>query len=146
MNPVQEFIDLLQTTLEAALPSYTVEAREPAEGELVATDEVKQIFITTEGFDFAEGIADFGQTTRVVVPVMVGCVMQRPGKVTLAAKVLRRRLTLVQAVQRAVQDFGPVRPDVMAVPLSEQPLLIEGYLVSMTGVELTFDLDAEEGL
>jgi len=144
MNAVQVMIDTLVRVLTAALPTYTVEAREPVEGELKAGADVKQVFITTEGFELPEGYASGGTSVRVLVPVLVSIVMQRPSTPDLAAKVLRRRITLVQAVQRAAREFALQRPDVNVDLLQEAPTLIEGYYVSVTGLEMMFDMSTEE--
>lgn len=146
MNPIQAFIDALTVALQAAFVphGYTVEQREPAEGELVADANAKQIFITTEGFESPEGVADMGQSTRIRVPVMVACVMQRPSTAVLSAKTLRRRMTILQACQRAVRDFDD--PSTLVYLVQEQPTLIEGYYVSITQLDVQHDLDAEEQL
>ncbi|MCP2015619.1 hypothetical protein L1280_002787 [Deinococcus sp. HSC-46F16] len=146
MSTVQRFIDLLTAELQRSMPGYTVEAREPVEGELRASSTVKQVFITTEGIEPGEEVADFGASTQVMVPVMVACVMQRPGTVPLAAAVLRRRQAMVQAVQRTMRDFAETGEPTLLRFIQEQPQLIEGYLVSITGVEVHYDLLAEEEL
>lgn len=156
MNPVQDFIDLLAAELTAtfARHAYTVQAREPVEGELVAEKDSKQIFITTDAIDPAEDIADGGTSTGILIPVLVSCVMQRPKvmndtvldvpkTIALSAKVLRRRLSMVQAVQRARQQFAQTHSEVSTRFIQEKPVLIEGFLVSITGVELELNLDAE---
>lgn len=144
----QQLIDALTTELVRVFGprQYTVEAREPAEGELLAREDAKQIFITTEGLEPGTDIADMGESTQVILPVMVACVMRRPGNVILAAQVLRRRLTLVQAVQRVMRDFNQAQTGAQLRFIQEQPTLIEGYFVSVTGLELEFDLDAEDTL
>lgn len=144
MSAVQDMIDTLVRVLSAALPGYTVEAREPLEGELVASTDTRQVFITTEGLELPEGYADGGETVRVLVPVLVACVMQRPGTVELAKKTLRRRLTLAQGVQRAAREFALSHPHIAVNLLEERPELIEGYYVSVTGLEIMFDMDTEE--
>ena len=151
MNAPQEFIDALSAELTRKFgpgtPSkYTVEVREPVEGELKVAADAKQMFITTEGFDFPEGVADQGELTRITVPVMLSVVMKRPSSVLMSAQTLARRLTVAQALQRVVKSFAYSHPEVMVTPLSEQPMLIEGYYVSVTGVELDFDLDCEVSL
>jgi len=146
MNTPQRFIDALVAELRASLPTYTVEAREPAEGELVANSATKQIFVTREGIEPGEDIADLGLSTQVMVPVMVACVMQRPGTPALASAVLRRSLTIVQAIQRTMRDFAQTGEATLLRFIQEQPQLIEGFYVSVSGVEVHFDLLAEEVL
>lgn len=146
MSAVQDMIDTLVRVLSAALSGYTVEAREPLEGELAANTDVKQIFVTTEGFELPDGYADHGESVRMVVPILVACVMQRPGTPDLARKTLRRRITLAQSVQRAVTEFNLSHPYVSVNLLSEAPTLIEGYYVSVTGLEMMVDMGTEEAV
>lgn len=146
MNTVQRVINALVAELQSSLPGYTVEAREPFEGELVADATTKQIFVTREGIEPDEQYADGGASTQVMVPVMVACVMQRPGTPALAAGVLRRSLTIVQAIQRVIRAFAQAGEPVYLRFLREEPQLIEGFYVSITGVEVHFDLAAEEAL
>lgn len=158
MSTVQRFIDLLTAELQRSMPGYTVEAREPVEGELRADAEVKQIFITTEGIEPGEQVADLGESTQVMIPVLASCVMKRPNErtgtgvldvaktVIATAKTLRRRLTMVQAVQRTMRDFAQTGEPTFLRFIQEQPTLIEGFYVSITGVEVHFDLAAEEEL
>jgi hypothetical protein len=145
-NPAQDFIQRLDQELKAKFVplKYTVEAREPIEGELIATADARQIFITSDGFEFPDPIADQGSSTRLIVPVQVACVMKRPRTVTEFFSVLKRRLTIVQACQRTVKNYGV--PSTLVTFVGEQPNLIEGYYVSITQVNVQFDLDAEEEL
>lgn len=160
-NDVQDFIDALQTELTACFGprKYTIEAREPTDEELLADKDHKQIFITTEGIDPGEAdIADEGQTTSIVIPVLVSCIMQRPAPklasgllnvpltIQLYAEMLTRRLTIVQAVQRVRRAFNITHNHVTTRFLKEQPVLINGYVVSITGAELELHLDSEEDI
>lgn len=167
----QQLIDALTAELTRVFGpiGYSVEAREPIEGELKANAVSKdaggnviptrQIFITTESISPGPNIADQGMSTASVIPVLIGLVMQRPnvrradgtldipGTITLQAKTLRRRLTLVQAVQRVMREFGMQHSDVEDLSfIQEQPVLMEGFLVSVVGIELTFYLGSEEAL
>lgn len=146
MNPVQAYIDHLSAELVRSLPGLTVEAREPTEGELAAGREAKQIFVTTEGIEMGEQIADLGLSTVVRVPVMVACVMPRPSTPLYAAQTLRRRLQVMQAIQRANRTFCQDRTDCLLNIIQESPSLIEGFYVSITGIEIEFDLISEEKL
>lgn len=139
---VQGFINALKVELEASLPGYTVQALEPIEGQLKADTNIKQVFITTEGIESPEGVADMGASTRIRVPVLVSCVMKRPTTETLNAQVLKRRLTILQACQRAVRDYPD--PDTLVYLVQEQPNLIEGFYVSITQLDVQYDLQAEE--
>ncbi|EYB68930.1 hypothetical protein DEIPH_ctg013orf0036 [Deinococcus phoenicis] len=146
-----DYLELFITELVAELkrrfePSgYTVEAREPAEGELAANSTTKQIFVTQEGFDGAEAQdADGGDFINITTAVMVGCVMKRPSTEVLAVGTRQRRRTLVQAVRRVMRDFT-ARHDVVELAfLGEAPQLIDTFYVSLTGVELRFSIPAEE--
>ena len=153
MNTVQTFIDLLKAELEQSFTphGYTVQAREPVEsevGEGSTGPGERQVFISTGGFSFPEGIADFGGTVRVEVPVIVSTVMGFPKSEEATAAVLRRRLTVVQALQRAAQSHATAHPDQVLnlVVDDEEPQNIEGYYVSVVGLLLTFDLDTQEEL
>ncbi len=145
-NPAQDFIQQLVLELQAKFVplNYTVEAREPVEGELIAKTDTRQIFVTTDGFEFPDGFADQGQSTRIITPVQIACVMKRPGKVSEFYSVLKRRLTIVQACQRTVKNYSV--PSTLITFVGEQPNLIEGYYVSITQINVQFDLDAEEEL
>lgn len=146
MNLPQQLIDALIAEVKRMLPDHTVEAREPAEGELNANTTVKQVFVTTEGFQPAEEFADQGESTQLILPVMVACVMPRPGSVLYAAQTLRRRLKLTQAVQRVIRDFTHQHTEADLTWIQEQPTLIEGFYVSIQGIELRFSLPSEEAL
>ncbi|MFB9991225.1 hypothetical protein ACFFLM_04410 [Deinococcus oregonensis] len=140
---VQAFITALKVELEASLPSYSVQAFEPIEGQLKVGTDSKFIFITTEGIESPEGVADMGASTRIRVPVLVSCVMALPDNEVLAAKILRRRLVIIQACQRVVRDFDP---NVLVYLVQEQPSLIEGFYVSIVQLDVQYDLQAEEEL
>lgn len=148
MNRVQQFIDHLTVELTRSVPGVKVEAREPAESELAANANIKQIFITTEGIELPDGsqIADLGLSSVVSVPVMVACVMPRPATEEFAVQTLRRRLQVVQAVQRACRTFCEQQTGCVLNIISEQPNIVEGYFVSVTGIEVEFDLLTEENL
>ena len=147
-NTPQQFIDALKTRLQERLggSGYRIEAREPFEGELAADAQTKQIFITTEGMRVPDALADGGSATQIVMPVATACVMRRPGEEVLSAKVLRRRQTVMQAIQSVVGEFAHQRPDVLANIQNEDLLLIEGHHVSIITVDLSYDLDSEEDL
>ncbi|WP_261665497.1 hypothetical protein [Deinococcus sp. Marseille-Q6407] len=147
-NAPQQFIDNLKARLTERLGGngYRVEAREPLDGELKATKEAKQIFITTEGMRVPDALADGGSATQIIMPVATACVMRRPGEEVLSAKVLRRRQTVMQAIQSVVEEFSDQRPDVLANIQNEDLLLIEGHHVSIITVDLSYDLDSEEDL
>ena len=147
MNLVQQYIDHLAAELRQTFPTLTVEQREPAEGELAATEDTRQIFLTTEGIELGEQIADQGLSTVVLVPVMASTVMPRPSNPLDAVRTLRRRLKLFQAVQRSIRTFPPAVDGAALLNIvQEQPNLIEGYYVSIVGIEITFDLATEEAL
>lgn len=146
MNLPQLFINALAAEIKAALPDHTVEAREPAETELAANKDVRQVFLTTEGLELPEGqqIASQGESSVVLLPVLASLVMPRPGSADLALRTLRRRIVFMQAVQRAVRAFAAAHTGIELNILQEQPTLIEGYYVSIIGVELVFDLSLED--
>ena len=137
------FIDALKAELVASLPSYTIEAREPIEGELKADVSGKQIFITTEGIESPEGIADLSQSTMLRIPVLVSCVMQFPKTEVQARAVLKRRLSMVQACQRAVFTYcvaGAGAGNTAVYLEQEQPNLIEEYFVAIVQLSVEYDL------
>lgn len=146
MNLPQLLIDALVAEIKAVLPDHKVEAREPTESELAANETVRQVFVTTEGMEPGEAFADLGESTQLLIPVMVSCVMPRPGTVTYATQTLRRRLKLIQAVQRVIRDFTHAHPMADLTWIQEQPSLVETFYVSIQGIELRFNLPAEEAL
>lgn len=152
MNPAQTLIDTIVTELERSFgpDGYAVRATEPAEsaiGQGESGDE-KEIYVTTGGMSFPEGIADMGGTTRVLIPVIVSTVMSWPTTPDLTAAVLRRRLTVVQALQRAATSHATDHPEhVIDIAVDdEEPQNIDGYYVSILGIQLTFDLPTMEAL
>ena len=73
--------------------------------------------------------------------------MPRPSNPLDAVRTLRRRLKLFQAVQRSIRTFPPAVDGAALLNIvQEQPNLIEGYYVSIVGIEITFDLATEEAL
>lgn len=156
-NPVQDFIDVLVGELTQRLPpEYSVQAREPLEGELDASASARQVFVTVDGIENADPeYADGGHNTRVRVPVMVGTVMRRPvvqgpqGEVRLAETLklargtLARRLSVIQAIQKARRSFAHSHSTVLTEYIGENPQSIEGFYVSVAGVLLEFNLDSE---
>lgn len=155
MSVPQRFIDLLKTELEASFGTldlpYTVQAREPVEsevGEGSGGPGERQIFISTGNLGFPEGIADQGSGTMLEVPVLVSTVMSFPQSEAATAAVLRRRLTVIQAIQRAVEGFAQ-EPDTTLEVIAqddEEPQMIDGYYVSVVGVLLRFYLNSREEL
>lgn len=145
MSGVTGFIAALKAELQASLPSYTVQAREPIEGELVADEYTRQLFITTEGIESPEGVADLSMSTTIRVPVLVSCVMRRAEQETEALKVLKRRLSIVQACQRAVRNYcveGAGAGNTAVYWIQEQPNLIEGFYVSISQLDVEYDLQS----
>ncbi|AWN22211.1 hypothetical protein DKM44_02310 [Deinococcus irradiatisoli] len=138
------FIQALKAELQTSFPEYTVQAREPIEGELKASSSERQLWITTEGFDSGEDVADQGQSTEIRVPVFVSIVIQRPRSENATEVALTRRLNVVQACQRAARDFNNQESDALVNFIQEQPLIIEGFLVSVTQLDIQYDLGAEE--
>lgn len=153
MNPAQTLIDTICHELERSFApdGYTVKAIEPTEsaiGQGESGGDEKEIYVTTGGMSFPEGIADMGGTTRVLIPVIVSTVMSWPTTPDLTAAVLRRRLTVVQALQRAATSHATDHPEhVIDIAVDdEEPQNIDGYYVSILGVQLTFDLPTMEAL
>lgn len=151
MSVVQDFVAVLKAELERTFTphGFTVEAREPVESEVGEGENgpgQKEIFISTGGFSFPEGIADMGETTRLTVPVLVSTVMGFPRSEAATAAVLARRLSVVRAIQRAVRDFSLSAPGhlLSVVPDANTPENIEGYYVDLIGILVEFDLPCEE--
>ena len=139
------FIDVLKAELVESLTGYTIEAREPIEGELKADVSGKQIFITTEGIESPEGVADLARSTVIRIPVLVSCVMQFPKTEADARKVLKRRLSMMQACQRAVFTYcvaGAGAGNTAVYLEQEQPNLIEEYYVAIVELIVEYDLQS----
>ncbi|MDP9766650.1 hypothetical protein [Deinococcus enclensis] len=137
MNLPQLLIDALVAEIKTVLPDHKVEAREPAESELAANETVRQVFVTTEGLEPGEEFANQGESTQLLIPVFVSCVMPRPGTVVFAAQTLRRRLKLIQAVQRVIRDFTHAHPMADLTWIQERPSLVETFYVSIQALYRT---------
>ncbi|GAA4002684.1 hypothetical protein GCM10022631_11740 [Deinococcus rubellus] len=141
---VLNFIQALKAELQTSFPQYTVLAREPIEGELKASNAERQLWITTEGFDSGEDVADQGYSTEIRVPVFVSIVIQRPKTEAATIAALTRRLNVVQACQRAARAFNHQESGALVNFMQEQPLIVEGFLVSVTHLDIEYDLGAED--
>lgn len=141
-----DFKDLLKQTLQVDLPTYTTQIREPWEGELAATNTVKQIWITREGFSNGEDIADLGQTTALSVPVFVSIVMQRPKTEAATRLTDQRAEDVIRACRKAVNIFNATHAESGALVnfMQEQSVIVEGFLVSVMHLDIEYDLGAED--
>lgn len=141
---VLDFIQALKAELQHSFPTYTVQAREPVEGELKAASSERQLWITTEGFDSGEDVADQGLSSEIRVPVFISIIIQRPKTEAATQTALTRRLNVVQAAGRAASAFNHQESGALVNFIQEQPMIVEGFLVSVTHLDIQYDLGTED--
>ena len=132
------FIDQLTEQLVLAFPTYQVSAREPPETNLkpgtqwVATDSIEQ------GVD----IADLGESVGIVVPVFITTVMSVPATPLETRATLARRLSVIQAAQRACRSFIPEN-DALVTYVCESAVIGGDLYVSTVQINIQYSLQAE---
>ena len=131
------FLEVLVDELTRSQPTYTVHAREPDASEL----EPGQIWISNEGIEASEGVADLGRSSRVIVPFFVLSVMSPTTDDVQFRAVLRRRLSILQALTRAAEAFVPQNAALVLLA-GETTEIRKDMFLSSVEVRVQYDLES----
>ena len=132
------FIDELALQLTAAFPGYQVNAQEPPETKL----DPRTMWIATDSIEQGVDIADLGETVGISVPVFITTVMSIPTTPAETKTTLARRLSIIQAAQRAARDFIPTN-GALVLYVGEGAVIGNDVYVSAVQVNVQYQLEAE---